>query len=149
MSAATELELESEFSSLESEGELELAGELEQELELAHELVNESELEHEQEAEHEAFFNSLAAMADRRGRSQALAASPWRRRGRRSGVRPAPGRSSKASLARWKVSSKVHMSSSSKPRLRSWRMRLPKWSTRDTQLPKPPTNKRLPSTSCR
>ncbi len=72
MSAATELELESELSSLESEGELELAGEFEQELELAHELVNESELEHEQEAEHEAFFNSLAAMADRSGRSQAL-----------------------------------------------------------------------------
>jgi hypothetical protein len=61
MSAATELELESELSSLESEGELE------QELELG-----ESELEHEQEAEHEAFFNSLAAMADRSGRSQAL-----------------------------------------------------------------------------
>ena len=72
MSAATELELESELSSLESEGELELAGELEQELELAHELANEFELEHEQEAEHEAFFNSLAAMADRSGRSQAL-----------------------------------------------------------------------------
>ena len=72
MSAATELELESELSSLESEGELELAGELEQELELAHELASEFELEHEQEAEHEAFFNSLAAMADRSGRSQAL-----------------------------------------------------------------------------
>lgn len=72
MSAATELELESELASLESEGELELAGELEQELELAQELVSEFELEHEQEAEHEAFFNSLAAMADRRGRSQAL-----------------------------------------------------------------------------
>jgi hypothetical protein len=72
MSAATEMELESELSSLESEGELELAGELEQELELATELANEFELEHEQEAEHEAFFNSLAAMADRRGRSQAL-----------------------------------------------------------------------------
>jgi hypothetical protein len=54
------------------EGELELAGELEQELELASELANEFELEHEHEAEHEAFFNSLAAMADRRGRSQAL-----------------------------------------------------------------------------
>jgi hypothetical protein len=54
------------------EGELELAGELEQELELATELANEFELEHEQEAEHESFFNSLAAMADRRGRSQAL-----------------------------------------------------------------------------
>ena len=53
-------------------GELELACELEQELELATELANEFELEHEQEAEHEAFFNSLAAMADRRGRSQAL-----------------------------------------------------------------------------
>lgn len=72
MSAATELELESELSSLESEGELELAGELEQELKLATELANEFELEHEHEAEHEAFFNSLAAMADRRGRSQAL-----------------------------------------------------------------------------
>src|SRR5215471_6491445 len=50
MSAATELELESELSFLESEGAL----------------------EHEQEAEHEAFFNHLAAMADRSGRSQAL-----------------------------------------------------------------------------
>ena len=46
--------------------------ELEQELGLAHELSSESELEHEQEAEHEAFFNHLAAMADRGGRSQAL-----------------------------------------------------------------------------
>lgn len=65
MSAATELELESE---LELEGE----GELESELGFAQELVNEFELEHEQEAEHEAFFNHLAAMADRSGRSQAL-----------------------------------------------------------------------------
>jgi hypothetical protein len=48
------------------------AAELEQELGLAHELSSELELEHEQEAEHEAFFNHLAAMADRRGRSQAL-----------------------------------------------------------------------------
>src|SRR5215470_2533658 len=48
------------------------ATELEQELGLAHELSSESELEHEQEAEHEAFFNHLAAMADRGGRSQAL-----------------------------------------------------------------------------
>jgi hypothetical protein len=71
MSAATELELESEFE-LEGEGESELASELEQELGVAQELVNESELEHEQEAEHEAFFNHLAAMADRSGRSQAL-----------------------------------------------------------------------------
>lgn len=67
-----ELELESELSFLESEGELELEGELEQELELAHELASEFEMEHEQEGEHEAFFNSLAAMADRSGRSQAL-----------------------------------------------------------------------------
>src|SRR5690242_12166903 len=72
MSAAHELELESELSSLESEGELELAGELEQELGFAQELASEFELEHEQEAEHEAFFNHLAAMADRSGRSQAL-----------------------------------------------------------------------------
>src|SRR5215468_10082789 len=71
MSAATELELESELAH-EGEGEFELAGELEQELGLAHELASEFELEHEQEAEHEAFFNSLAAMADRSGRSQAL-----------------------------------------------------------------------------
>jgi len=69
MSAATELELESE---LEGAGESELASELEQELGVAQELVNESELEHEQEAEHEAFFNHLAAMADRSGRSQGL-----------------------------------------------------------------------------
>ena len=68
--SATELELESELSA--GEGEFELASELEQELELAQELTNEFELEHEQEGEHEAFFNSLAAMADRRGRSQAL-----------------------------------------------------------------------------
>jgi len=72
MSAAHELELESELSSLESEGELELAGELEHELGFAQELATEFELEHEQEAEHEAFFNNLAAMADRSGRSQAL-----------------------------------------------------------------------------
>src|SRR5690349_7165550 len=68
MSAANELEL----SFLECEGELELEGELEHELELAHELASEFEMEHEQESEHEAFFNSLAAMADRSGRSQAL-----------------------------------------------------------------------------
>jgi hypothetical protein len=67
MSVSTELEFESEL-----ESELGSAGELEQELELAHELASEFELEHEQEAEHEAFFNSLAAMADRSGRSQAL-----------------------------------------------------------------------------
>jgi hypothetical protein len=67
MSVATELELESEL-----ESELGSVGELEQELELAHELVGEFELEHEQEAEHEAFFNSLAAMADRTGRAQGL-----------------------------------------------------------------------------
>jgi hypothetical protein len=72
MSLATQLELESELSSLENEGEAAMAGELEQELGLAAELVNEFEMEHEQEAEHEAFFNSLAAMADRGGRSQAL-----------------------------------------------------------------------------
>src|SRR5262245_6102426 len=71
MSAATELELESELE-LEGESESELAGELENELGFAQELVHEFELEHEQEAEHEAFFNHLAAMADRSGRSQAL-----------------------------------------------------------------------------
>jgi hypothetical protein len=71
MSAATELELESELE-LEGESEFEVAGELEHELGTAHELVHEFELEHEQEAEHEAFFNHLAAMADRSGRSQAL-----------------------------------------------------------------------------
>jgi hypothetical protein len=71
MSAATELELESELE-LEGEGESELASELENELGFAQELVHEFELEHEQEAEHEAFFNHLAAMADRSGRSQAL-----------------------------------------------------------------------------
>ena len=60
---------------MESECEL-AAGELEQELGLAHELATESELEHEQEAEHEAFFNHLAAMGDRSGRSQACAGSP-------------------------------------------------------------------------
>jgi hypothetical protein len=48
------------------------------ELELAHELEHEASAEsaheaaHEQEAEHEAFFNHLAAMADRSGSSQAL-----------------------------------------------------------------------------
>lgn len=67
MSAATELELESEL-----EGESGIASELEHELGLAHELASEFELEHEHEAEHEAFFNHLAAMADRSGRSQAL-----------------------------------------------------------------------------
>lgn len=67
MSAATELELE-----FENENEFELANELEYELGLANELVSEFELEHEGQAEHEAFFNHLAAMADRGGRSQAL-----------------------------------------------------------------------------
>ena len=67
MSAATELEFE-----FENESEFELANELEQDLGLANVLVNEFEYEHEQEAEHEAFFNHLAAMADRSGRSQAL-----------------------------------------------------------------------------
>jgi hypothetical protein len=49
-----------------------LATELENELgfQLEHEFQHESE--HEQEAEHEAFFNHLAAMADRAGRSQGL-----------------------------------------------------------------------------
>ena len=67
MSAATELEFE-----FENESEFELANELEHELGLANEMVNEFELEHEHQAEHEAFFNHLAAMADRSGRSQAL-----------------------------------------------------------------------------
>lgn len=80
-SAIHELELESELShefeaELESGAsgahELELELEGEQELELAQELVHEFELEHEHEQEHEAFFNHLAAMADRTGRSQAL-----------------------------------------------------------------------------
>jgi hypothetical protein len=49
-----------------------IATELENEMEfeLQHEFEHESE--HEQEAEHEAFFNHLAAMADRGGRSQGL-----------------------------------------------------------------------------
>lgn len=73
MSAATELEHELEFElAHEAEGEAELSHELEHELGLAHELTHEFELEHEQEAEHEAFFNHLAAMADRSGRSQSL-----------------------------------------------------------------------------
>lgn len=72
-SAETELELELE-SELAHEGEAETAGELEQELELASEGLGESlvQHEHEGEGEHEAFFNHLAAMADRSGRSQAL-----------------------------------------------------------------------------
>lgn len=53
-----------------------ISSELEHELahELAHESSHESasEAAHEHEGEHEAFFNHLAAMADRRGRSQAL-----------------------------------------------------------------------------
>jgi hypothetical protein len=73
MTVATELERElvREFE-LASESQDELSAELEQELGLAHELASEFELEHEHEAEHEAFFNHLAAMADRSGRSQAL-----------------------------------------------------------------------------
>jgi hypothetical protein len=63
-------------SSLSSEMELELENGLSHELEheLEHEVSGAHELEHEhtQEGEHEAFFNSLAAMADRGGRSQAL-----------------------------------------------------------------------------
>jgi hypothetical protein len=49
-----------------------VATELEHEMgfQLEHEFEHESE--HEQEAEHEAFFNHLAAMADRAGRSQGL-----------------------------------------------------------------------------
>lgn len=53
-----------------------ISSELENELahELAHESSHESasEAAHENEGEHEAFFNHLAAMADRSGRSQAL-----------------------------------------------------------------------------
>jgi len=57
-----------------------ISAELEHELahELAHESSHESshesasEAAHENEGEHEAFFNHLAAMADRKGRSQAL-----------------------------------------------------------------------------
>jgi hypothetical protein len=53
-----------------------ISGELEQELEfeLEGELENEFEFEqeHEQEGEHEVFFNHLAGLADRAGRSQAL-----------------------------------------------------------------------------
>jgi len=64
---ATELENE-----LELEQELELEGELQGEFELEGELELEQELEHEHEGEHEAFFNHLAAMADRGGRSQAM-----------------------------------------------------------------------------
>lgn len=67
MSIASELELE-----YENESEFELTNELEYELGLANALVNEYELEHELQGEHEAFFNHLAAMADRAGRSQAL-----------------------------------------------------------------------------
>jgi hypothetical protein len=87
MSVSTELEFESEL-----ESELGLAGELEQELELAQELASEFELEHEQEAEHEAFFNTLAAMADRSGRSQALrrVAMAAARAALRSQARPWP-----------------------------------------------------------
>jgi hypothetical protein len=49
-----------------------VATELEQEMEFQLEHEFEHESEHEQEAEHEAFFNHLAAMADRAGRSQGL-----------------------------------------------------------------------------
>jgi hypothetical protein len=51
-----------------------LAQELEQEFahESAHELPAAHEVAHEQEGEHEAFFNHLAAMGERTGRSQAL-----------------------------------------------------------------------------
>lgn len=58
----------------ELEGELELEGETESDLtrELVHEHELQPESEHEQEQEHEAFFNHLAAMADRFGRPQSL-----------------------------------------------------------------------------
>jgi hypothetical protein len=49
-----------------------VATELEHEMEFQLEHEFEHESEHEQEAEHEAFFNHLAAMADRAGRSQGL-----------------------------------------------------------------------------
>jgi hypothetical protein len=81
---ATEMEHEMEF---------ELEQELEQELEHeSHEMGITHEMEHEQEAEHEAFFNHLAAMADRAGRSQALRriALSAARAAHRAGARPWP-----------------------------------------------------------
>lgn len=70
--------------------ELELEGESQLEQELEHELAHESE--HEQEQEHEAFFNHLAAMADRGGRSQSLrrVALAAARSALRANVRPYP-----------------------------------------------------------
>jgi hypothetical protein len=67
MSSPLSSEMEQEFE-LENELSQELEHELEHEVSGAHEL----EHEHAQEGEHEAFFNSLAAMGDRGGRSQAL-----------------------------------------------------------------------------
>jgi len=67
MSSPQSSEMELEFE-LENELSHELEHELEQEISGSHEL----EHEHTQEGEHEAFFNSLAAMGDRGGRSQAL-----------------------------------------------------------------------------
>lgn len=67
MSSPLSSEMEHEFE-LENELSQELENELEHEVSGAHEL----EHEHAQEGEHEAFFNSLAAMGDRGGRSQAL-----------------------------------------------------------------------------
>lgn len=55
-----------------SEYEDQLNAELEQELEAELEAADELLPEQAQEGEHEAYFNSLAAMADRKGRSQAL-----------------------------------------------------------------------------
>ncbi len=70
IAAELEQELESELAH-EHELEQELESELAHEAHEMHE-AHEQESEHEQEAEHEAFFNTLAAMADRGGRSQAL-----------------------------------------------------------------------------
>ena len=69
----------------------EMEDELESELEMAHE--SQEAHEHENEAEDEQFFNNLAAMADRSGRSQALrriamAAARAAMKGRQAG---APG----------------------------------------------------------
>jgi hypothetical protein len=58
------------MSSITAEMEMELEQELAHEDEASHEF--EAAHEHELEREQEAFFNHLAAMADRRGRSQAL-----------------------------------------------------------------------------
>ncbi len=96
MSAATELELESELSSLESEGELELAGELEQDLELAQNSPTNSSWSTSRRPSTRRSSTASRPWPIAGGARRRCAVSRWPRRVRRSGARLGPGLSSKA-----------------------------------------------------